>query len=71
MKGYNEEETTRGARRSGIVFGIIMVLVYLAVGILFLCNFFNFGVEWINITVGIILIVYGVWRGFRLYKGWN
>lgn len=71
MKGYNEEETTRGARHSGIVFGIIMVLVYLAVGVLFLCNFFNFGVEWINITVGIILIVYGVWRGIRLYKGWN
>ena len=52
-----------------LVFGIFMVIVYVAVGILFITDVFNIDNDAISITVGSILCVYGVWRGYRLYKG--
>lgn len=54
-----------------IIFGIVMVLIYVAVGILFITNVFNIDNSGISIAVGVILIIYGIWRGFRLYKGMN
>ncbi|MBO4966389.1 MAG: hypothetical protein J6C81_09080 [Muribaculaceae bacterium] len=54
-----------------IIFGIFMVLIYLAVGVLFITNVFNIDNTGISIAVGVILIIYGIWRGFRLYKGMN
>lgn len=54
-----------------IVFGIMMVLIYLGVGTLFLSDVFQLLNQTVSITVGIILIVYGFWRGYRLYKGEN
>lgn len=54
-----------------IIFGIFMVLIYLAVGVLFIANVFNIDNTGITIAVGVILIIYGIWRGFRLYKGMN
>lgn len=54
-----------------LIFGIFMVIVYLAVGILFITDVFNIDNTAISMTVGIILCVYGVWRGYRLYIGSN
>lgn len=54
-----------------LVFGIFMVLVYLAVGLLFVFDVFNIDNIAISATVGGLLIIYGIWRGVRLYKGWN
>ena len=53
----------------GITFGIFMVLVYVGVGILLLINFFGWGADWAwtRWVVGIVLIVYGVFRGYRTY----
>lgn len=68
MNGYNQDGngTPKGAR---LIFGIFMVLVYLAVGLLFIFDVFSIDNTAISCTVGGILIAYGVWRGYRLYKG--
>lgn len=52
-------------------FGIFMVIFYLAVGILFILDIFQIQRPGICIAMGIILIAYGIFRGIRLYKGWN
>ncbi|MBD5201217.1 MAG: hypothetical protein HDS85_04120 [Bacteroidales bacterium] len=54
-----------------LLFGIFMVLVYVGVGLLFIFDIFNIDNTAISATVGGILIVYGIWRGYRLYRGWN
>lgn len=54
-----------------LVFGIFMVLVYLAVGILFIVDVFNIDNKTISIIVGALLCAYGVFRGYRLYRGSN
>lgn len=55
-----------------IIFGIFMILVYIGMGALFLLGFFKQILpETIGNIVGVILCVYGVWRGYRLYKGMN
>lgn len=54
-----------------IAFGIFMILVYLAVGLLFIFDVFNIDNQTISIIVGAVLIAYGIWRGYRLYRGTN
>lgn len=54
------------------IFGIIMILIYLGMGILFCCGFFDmiFGsITWIKWICGPLLIIYGLWRGYRQFKG--
>ena len=54
------------------IFGIVMIIVYIGVGILFLTGFFAPGDgdwEWIRWVGGIIFIVYGVWRAYRQFAG--
>lgn len=58
----------RGAR---LIFGIFMVLVYLAVGLLFIFDVFNIDNTAISATLGGVLVAYGIWRGYRLYIGSN
>ena len=72
MNGYengNGPVQPKGAR---IAFGIIMVLIYLGVGLLFIFkvgvfDFFNSDIA--SYIVGGLLILYGIFRGYRLYKG--
>ena len=70
MKGSdnNENLTPKSLR---IWFGIFMVLVYLGVGLLFISDVVSIDNKTISCTVGGILCVYGVWRGYRLYRGMN
>lgn len=67
MDNYSNNQP-KGLR---LAFGIFMVLVYLGVGALFIADVFNIDNTAISMTVGIILCVYGVWRGYRLYRGSN
>lgn len=55
-------------RSVAIAFGIFMIIVYIGVGILFLTNFFNIA-HWINIVLGVLFIVYGIFRGYRMFAG--
>ncbi|MBO4977848.1 MAG: hypothetical protein J6C67_03920 [Muribaculaceae bacterium] len=54
------------------IFGIIMIIVYVGMGVLFLIDFFNwaqFSWGWTRYIVGIVLIIYGGWRAYRQFKG--
>lgn len=64
----NGNGVPRGAR---FVFGIFMILVYIAVGLLFIFNVFSIDNTAISATVGGLLCAYGVWRGVRLFIGSN
>ena len=54
-----------------LIFGIFMILVYLAVGLLFIFDVFNIDNIAVSASVGGVLCAYGVWRGYRLWKGSN
>lgn len=50
-----------------IGFNIFMMIVYIAVGIMFFTGFFDIGNETVSYIVGGLLVIYGIWRGVRLY----
>lgn len=57
-----------------LVMAIFMILLYIGMGVLFFCNFFgwaSYGQPWpvLNYVAGVILVLYGIYRGYRLYKG--
>lgn len=59
-------------RASRNIFGIIMILIYLGMGILCLTNVFDwFGGswEWLRWVGGSLFIVYGIWRAYRQFAG--
>ena len=64
----NKSSMNKGLR---IGFGLFMVIVYVGMGYLFIKDFFGIYNQYISIPVGIVLIIYGIWRGFRMYKGIN
>ncbi len=53
------------------IFGIIMILIYVGMGVLLLINFFGWQSDWAwtRYIVGVVLIIYGFWRAYRQYKG--
>lgn len=53
------------------IFGIIMIIVYVGMGVLLLINYFRWEGDWAwtRYVVGIMLIIYGVWRAYRQVKG--
>lgn len=55
------------------VFGLIMVIVYIGVGVLLLINFFGWeeSWNWVRWIVGIVLIIYGAFRAFRYFRGYD
>lgn len=64
----NMNNLPKGGR---LIFGIFMILVYLAVGLLFIFDVFNIDNIAISASVGGVLCAYGVWRGYRLWRGSN
>lgn len=67
MKGSDNQDPVipKGMR---LWFGIFMVCFYLGMGILFLSNLLQIGNSTTRILVGCLFCIYGVWRGYRLYK---
>ena len=68
MENDNMNNLPKGGR---LIFGIFMILVYLAVGLLFIFDVFKIDNTAISASVGGVLCAYGVWRGYRLWKGLN
>ena len=68
MENDNMNNLPKGGR---LIFGIFMILVYLAVGLLFIFDVFNIDNVAVSASVGGVLCDYGVWRGYRLWKGSN
>lgn len=64
------------AKKSGSIlrvgFGIFMIVVYVGMGIALLCDAFPWisgDWAWLRWTAGIVLIIYGVFRGYRQFVG--
>ena len=70
----NENRRSPIPRSLRVVLGIIMILIYIGMGLLFFCNFFGWnehGGVWhvLNYVCGVVLVLYGIYRAYRLYKG--
>lgn len=65
---YGQPVAPKGMR---LWFGIFMIVIYLGVGLLFIFDVFSIDNTAISYTVGGLLIVYGIFRGYRLYRGIN
>lgn len=68
MENDNMNNLPKGGR---LVFAIFMILVYLGVGLLFIFDVFKIDNTAVSASVGGVLCAYGVWRGYRLFKGMN
>lgn len=53
------------------IFGIIMIVVYVGMGILLFINYFGFdeAFTWVRYVGGVLFILYGIWRAYRQIKG--
>ena len=63
-----EENRNSGSKIMRTIFGIVMIIVYVGMGVLFLCDFFNTW-EWLRWTAGGVLVAYGIWRAYRQFAG--
>ena len=68
MENDNMNNLPKGGR---LIFGIFMILVYVGVGLLFIFDVFNIDNVAVSASVGGVLCAYGVWRGYRLWRGNN
>lgn len=68
MESENRNKTPQTMRN---IFGVVMILIYLGMGVLFLINFIQFTGAWeiLRWVGGVLFIVYGIWRGYRQFKG--
>ena len=64
----NGPQMPKGAR---LAFGILMIFIYLGVGLLFIFNVFSIDSLALSCVIGGLLIAYGVFRAYRLFKGYN
>lgn len=64
-----ENRGNKPPRIMRILFGILMVFIYLGMGGLMLINFFNWSEPALYYPIGGLLVVYGIYRGYRQYKG--
>lgn len=66
-----EQQTNRTSQLFRMIFGIIMVIIYVGMGILLFFNFFQWGENWAWLRwIGAVLFtVYGIWRAYRQFKG--
>jgi len=61
----------KGVSAMRATFGIIMVVIYIGMGYLLCAGFFNM-IEnrVIALVLGILFFIYGIWRGYRLWRNW-
>lgn len=69
MKESNGNSAIGSVARA--IFGIIMIIVYVGMGVLLLINFFDWGSgwNWLRWGGGILFILYGIWRAIRQFMG--
>ncbi|MDE7413834.1 MAG: hypothetical protein K2N05_08640 [Muribaculaceae bacterium] len=67
----NENNRPQAPKSARVAFGIIMIVVYLGMGLLFIFNVFDIINPVVSYVIGGLLIVYGIFRGYRLYVGSN
>lgn len=73
---HPEEQEDDSRRHPGpvrMIFGIFMIIVYIGMGVLCITNWFGYPANpgwtigrWV---VGVVLVLYGIWRGYRQFAG--
>lgn len=54
------------------IFGIIMILIYCGMGVLFFIGYFNILFPtwtWVRWAGGVLFVGYGIWRAYRQFAG--
>ncbi len=73
MHGNDDKDNRRQGpgRIMRLVYTIFMVVIYIGMGVLLLLNFFGWAPQytWPRDIVGVVLIIYGIWRAYRYYAG--
>lgn len=69
MMESNENKEKKTPMSLRVLFGLMMVFVYVGMGLLILLNFFGWSSELACRLVGSLLILYGIFRGYRHIKG--
>lgn len=67
----NNENMRKTPRTMLIVFGIIMIVIYVGMGSLLLFSQFFANVitiDWIRYVLGAAFILYGIWRAVRQFR---
>ncbi len=70
MSEVNNSE--KSAKMLRTIFGLIMIIVYVGMGVLLLCGFFDWTTgdwAWLRWGGGSLLVIYGFWRAYRQFKG--
>ena len=67
----DSNNTPRRPSTMGIIFGAIMIVKYVGMGVLMFTPFFAnvITIAWIRYFLGIMFILYGVWRAVRQIRG--
>ena len=68
----NEDRPSMVPSTRRVVFGIIMIIVYVGMGVLLLINYFQWNtpvLTWLRWIGGIMFILYGIWWGIRQFWG--
>lgn len=67
-----EKKTSNMPKKMRNIFGIIMIIIYLGMGVLFLAGAFpqlSGSWAWLRWVGGVFFILYGIWRAIRQFKG--
>ena len=67
----SENKSSKAPATMQTLFGLIMVIVYIGMGVLFFIGFFAplYGSwTWIRWAAGALFTVYGIWRAYRQFK---
>jgi hypothetical protein len=69
MSDSNEKTAVGTVARA--IFGIIMIVIYVGMGVLMFINFFQWGESWLwpRLGLGAVFTVYGLWRAYRQFRG--
>ena len=51
------------------IFGIVMIIIYIGMGVLFFCDYFQFQWQCLRWVGGSLFVVYGIWRAYRQFAG--
>lgn len=54
------------------LFGIVMIIIYVGMGVLLFINFFGWGpgiLQWLRWIGGCVFVIYGLWRAYRQFRG--
>ncbi len=67
---YDDEQKPKQKIGLNVLLGIMMIAIYLGMSYLLLAtSLFSNLYDWVRYMMGAVFFVYGIFRGYRLFKG--